>query len=174
MGWFSRSKPTVSVTPVSQPLPQVAAPTVTPKDTSMSFITALESDISKVEKVLESWWGKEPAFYNVLSVGVNIVGISLETVFTIDGNGPAATLVGNIVSKAQQELLAVNTLVKTVGPTPTGKSLLAGVASDVSQLEAAANITDPKSVAALTLAVNTLNNLVASFPVTAPTPAPAA
>ena len=49
----------------------------------MSFITALESDISKVEKVLESWWGKEPAFYNVLSVGVNIVGISLETVFTI-------------------------------------------------------------------------------------------
>jgi hypothetical protein len=118
---------------------------------------------------LESWWGKEPAFYNVLSVGVNIVGISLETVFTIEGNGAAATLVGDVVSKAQQELLAVNTLVKAAGPTPSAKSLLAGVVTNISSLAAAANIKDPKSVAALTLATNTLNSLIASFPVTTTT-----
>jgi hypothetical protein len=97
----------------------------------MSVISAIESVLAKAEKTLASWWGKEPAFYNILSVGVNVVGISLETVFTLESNGPASTLVGDIVSKAQQELLAVNTLVKTVGPTPSGKSLLAGVATDL-------------------------------------------
>jgi hypothetical protein len=135
----------------------------------MSFISDIKSELSKVEKILESWWGKEPAFYNVLSVGVNIVGISLETVFTIEGNGAAATLVGDVVSKAQQELLAVNTLVKAAGPTPSAKSLLAGVVTNISSLAAAANIKDPKSVAALTLATNTLNSLIASFPVTTTT-----
>jgi hypothetical protein len=135
----------------------------------MSFISDIKSELSEVEKILESWWGKEPAFYNVLSVGVNIVGISLETVFTIEGNGAAATLVGDVVSKAQQELLAVNTLVKAAGPTPSAKSLLAGVVTNISSLAAAANIKDPKSVAALTLATNTLNSLIASFPVTTTT-----
>jgi hypothetical protein len=135
----------------------------------MSFISDIKSELSKVEKILESWWGKEPAFYNVLSVGINIVGVSLETVFTIDGNGAAATLVGDAVSKAQQELLAVNTLVKTVGPTPSAKSLLAGVALNIGSLASAANITNSKSVAALTLATNTLNSLIASFPVTTTT-----
>ena len=132
----------------------------------MSIISAIESEISKAEKVLLVWWGKEPAFANVLSTGISIAGVALETVFTLEGNGPAATLVGDIVSKAQQELLAVNALVKTVGPTPTGKNLLAGVATDLSGLTAAANITNPKSVAAVTLAVNTVNALVNSFPET--------
>jgi hypothetical protein len=135
----------------------------------MSFISDVKSELSNVEKILESWWGKEPAFYNVLSVGVNIVGISLETVFTIEGNGAAATLVGDVVSKAQQELLAVNTLVKTAGPTPSAKSLLTGVVTNISSLAAAANIKDPKSVSALNLAISTLNTLVSSFPVTATT-----
>jgi hypothetical protein len=79
----------------------------------MSVISAIESALAKAEKTLASWWGKEPAFYNILSVGVNVVGISLETVFTLESNGPASTLVGDIVSKAQQELLAVNTLVNS-------------------------------------------------------------
>jgi hypothetical protein len=135
----------------------------------MSVISAIESVLAKAEKTLASWWGKEPAFYNILSVGVNVVGISLETVFTLESNGPASTLVGDIVSKAQQELLAVNTLVKTVGPTPSGKSLLAGVATDLGSLEQAANITNPQSVAAVNLAVSTVNTLVSSFPVTAST-----
>ena len=132
----------------------------------MGIISAIESEISKAEKALLVWWGKEPAFANVLSTGISIGGVALETVFTLESNGPAATLVGDIVSKAQQELLAVNALVKTVGPTPTGKSLLAGVATDLSGLTAAANITNPKSVAAVTLAVNTVNALVNSFPAT--------
>ena len=136
----------------------------------MSFITALESDMSKVEKTLLSWWGKEPAFYNILSVGVNVAGMALETVFTIDGDGPAATLVGDAVSKAQQELLAINTLVKSVGPIPSAKSLLAGVAANISTLATAANITDAKSKSALTLAITTLNSLVTSFPAATPAP----
>ena len=137
---------------------------------NMSFITALESDISKAEKVLASWWGKEPAFENVLSIGINTVGISLETVFTLENNGPASTLVGNIVSKAQQELLAVNTLVTTVGPNPASKSVLVGIATDLGGLETAANITNPKSKAAVGLAVNTVNALVNSFPATPAVP----
>jgi hypothetical protein len=141
----------------------------------MSFITAIESGIGKAEKALASWWGKEPAFANVLSTGITIAGAGLETVFTLEGNGPASTIVGAVVSKAQQELLAVNSLVAAVGPVPTAKSIMSGVASDLSTLETAANITNPKSVAAVNLAVNTVNALVSSFPATAaPIPAPAA
>ena len=91
----------------------------------MSFITAIESELAKAEKILASWWGKEPAFANVLATGINIAGAALETVFTLEGNGPASTIVGNVVSKAQQEILAVNSLVTTVGPTPSAKSILA-------------------------------------------------
>ena len=136
----------------------------------MSFITVLESDIRKAEKVLAVWWGKEPAFENVLSIGINTVGIALETVFTLENNGPASTLVGNIVSKAQQELLAVNALVTTVGPNPTSKSVLVGIATDLGGLETAANITNSKSKAAVGLAVNTVNALVNSFPATPAAP----
>lgn len=136
----------------------------------MSFISVIESEIAKAEKVLASWWGKEPAFSNILSIGVNTVGIALETVFTLENNGPASTLVGDIVSKAQQEILAVNTLVTTVGPTPTAKNMLAGVATDIGGLETAANITNPKSKAAVSLAVNTVNALVNSFPATPAVP----
>ena len=39
----------------------------------MSVISAIESVLAKAEKTLASWWGKEPAFYNILSVGVNVV-----------------------------------------------------------------------------------------------------
>jgi hypothetical protein len=138
----------------------------------MSFVTAVEADFKKALATLESWWGKEPGFATMLSAGINIAGVALETVFTIDGNGPAAALVASIVSKAQAELAAVNTLVSTVGTTPSVKSLLAAVASDLSQLEAAAGIKDAKSVAAISLAVNTINGLVSAFP--AATPAPAA
>lgn len=134
----------------------------------MSFITAIESELAKAEKILASWWGKEPAFANVLTTGINIAGAALETVFTLEGNGPASTIVGNVVSKAQQEILAVNSLVTTVGPTPSAKSILAGVASDIGGLAAAANITNPKSIAAITLGVNTVNALVSSFPAATP------
>ncbi len=134
----------------------------------MSFITAIESELAKAEKILASWWGKEPAFANVLATGINIAGAALETVFTLEGNGPASTIVGNVVSKAQQEILAVNSLVTTVGPTPSAKSILAGVASDIGGLAAAANITNPKSIAAITLGVNTVNALVSSFPAATP------
>jgi hypothetical protein len=132
----------------------------------MSIVSAIESAFDKAKAEIEKWWGKEPDFATILTMGIAIVGVSLETVFTVDGNGPAATLVGAVVSKAQAEIAAVNTLVATVGTTPSVKSLLLGVATDISTLEAAANITDPKSVAAVTLAVNTLNSLVSSFPTT--------
>jgi len=130
----------------------------------MSFITVIESALAKAEKTLTTWWGKAPAFANILSTGITIAGAALETVFTLEGNGPASTLVGDVVSKAQQELLAVSSLVAAVGPNPTAKNIISGVASDLGSLTAAANITNPKSVAAVTLAVNTINALVTSFP----------
>ena len=140
----------------------------------MGFISAVEGFLAKAEKELASWWGKAPAFANVLSTGITIAGAGLETVFTLEGNGPAATLVGDIVSKAQQELLAVKSLSAAVGPNPTAKSILAGVSTDVSTLEQAANITNPKSKAAIDLAISTINALVAAYPEATPVPTQAA
>jgi hypothetical protein len=106
----------------------------------------------------------------VESTGITIAGAGLETVFTLEGNGPASTLVGDIVSKAQQELLAVKSLTAAVGPNLTAKSILAGVSTDVGTLEQAANITNPKSVAAINLAISTINALVAAYPEATPVP----
>jgi hypothetical protein len=134
----------------------------------MGFISAVESFLSKAEKELASWWGTAPKFANVLSTGITIAGAGLETVFTLEGNGSAATLVGDIVSKAQQELLAVKSLTTAVGPNPTAKSILAGVSTDIGTLEQAANITNPKSVAAIKLAISTIDAIVAAYPEATP------
>jgi hypothetical protein len=140
------------------------------EENTMGFIQDVKSEIGKAEKALASWWGKEPKLANVVGIGVNIAGAALETVFTIEGNGPASTLVGDVVSKAQQELLAVNTLVTNVGTMPTAKGILQGVVSDISALEAAASIKDPKSISAIGLAVNTINSLVNAIPVATAAP----
>ena len=65
----------------------------------MGFISAVESFISKAEKELASWWGKAPAFANVLSTGITIAGAGLETVFTTPAHGTAFDIVGKGVAK---------------------------------------------------------------------------
>lgn len=130
-----------------------------------------ETEIAKGFHLLESWWGSEPKYANALGIGVNIIGVAVETVFTLEGNVAGATAVGTIVSTIQQKLAAATQLVKAVGPTPTVKTLLSGVATDISSLEGAVDIKDPRSQAAVTLAANTINGLVEAFPVADPAPA---
>lgn len=137
-----------------------------------NIIKDIESAIGKAEALLKSWWHNEPKYANILGIGINIAGTALETVFTLEGNGPMATLIGNVVSIAQQKLAAVTQLEAAVGPTPAVKTLLAGIATDIAPLESAIDIKDPKSQAAVTLAVNTINGLVQAFPVTDPAPDP--
>jgi hypothetical protein len=130
----------------------------------MSFIKDLESFASKFEKDLEALWKKAPAVEKVAETTITFVGPILETIFTLAGDGPAATVVGDIVSKAQQDLTAASALLSTIGPTPSVAGVISGVATNVASLETAANITDPKVVADIALVVKELQAVVAAFP----------
>lgn len=136
----------------------------------MSFISALETFASKVEKDIEKLWSKAPSFSTVLSTTITFVGPILETLVTITAGQAAGTLTTTIVNKIQQDLLAVKGLISVIGPTPSVKNILLGVQSDLSSLLTATQVSDPKSVANINLVISELNALVGAFPDPAPFP----
>jgi hypothetical protein len=140
----------------------------------MSFITALESFASKVEKEFEELWGKAPSLATIASTTLTFVGPILETVVTVEDGSAAGTAVTAVINKVEMDLSAVKGLLTVVGPTVSVKGLISGAQNDLASLLSAAQITDPKSVANVTLVINELAALATAFPSTAPAPTPAA
>lgn len=161
--------------PANAPVLTASTPQEKPFMSFKSFVTDVESELGKAEKELAQWWGKEPALNNVVGIAATTIGTALETVFTLEGNGAGASVVGDAVSKVQQDLLAVKTLVATVGPTPSVANVLKGVASDVGDLATIAGIKNPTSLASLKIATTTAETLANTITAAVPTPpAPAA
>jgi hypothetical protein len=130
----------------------------------MGLIADLKSFASKFEQDLDKLWSKAPKVEQIAETTITFVGPILEDIFTVAGDGPAAAIVGDVVSKAEQDLTAVKALLTTTGATPSVGGIIAGVAANLGTLEAAANISDPKTVSNINLVVNELNALVAAFP----------
>jgi hypothetical protein len=132
----------------------------------MSFIKDLESFASKFEKEIENLWAKAPSIETIISTTLTYVGPILETVVTIEGGAAAGTAVTTVINTAEEDLIAAKALTTTIGATPSLAGLISGVATNLSGLLAAAKVTDPKSVANVTLVVKELEALVASIPAT--------
>lgn len=134
----------------------------------MSFITKLESFAAKVEKEFAALWGKAPSLTTIASTTLTFVGPILETVITVEAGAAAGAAVTTVINKVESDLAAVKGLLTVVGPTVSVKGLITSAQADLSSLLTAAQITNPASVANVTLVINELEALATAFPATTP------
>lgn len=124
----------------------------------MSFFSAIEnaehSTVVWLEKELAALEQKAPTIERVIDAGLTYVGPVLQIGLTAIGDAPEAALVGVVIAKAQADLKAASALVTDFGPTPTAASIFASVKTNLSSLLVAGQVSNSKTVAAVTKAVN--------------------
>ncbi|HMG85583.1 MAG TPA: hypothetical protein VK574_07560 [Terracidiphilus sp.] len=144
-----------------------------------TIIKDAQSIASKVEKFLAEVEGAAPTIERITASTLLVVGPLLQTVVTMTAGAPTGALVGGVIAQIQTKLAAVSQLTSAAGTSGSVSDLLAGVSSDLSDLDSVAAIKDPKAQANLALVIKDVEALLAAYkPVPAasapaPTPAPA-
>ena len=85
---------------------------------------------------------------------------ALQIALSIEGANPAISTISGVINTAMGGITAASGLIYDFGATPTAAGMLTAVSNDLSGLLAAAHVTDPKSVAAVTKTVAEVNGLV--------------
>lgn len=148
-----------------------------------TIIKDAQSIASKVEKFLAEVEGAAPTIERITASTLLVVGPLLQTVVTMTAGAPTGALVGGVIAQIQTKLAAVSQLTSAAGTSGSVSDLLAGVSSDLSDLDSVAAIKDPKAQANLALVIKDVEALVAAYkpapappaptPALAPAPAPA-
>jgi len=148
----------------------------------MDFKT-LVADVENVEHTVVGWIAKEYAkLYNaeptleaVADAAFAYAVPAVQILISATGNSAAATLIGNVATEAQKDLLVVSALIHDFGPTPSAAGILSTIKSNLSSLLADSHITDAVHVAIITKVVNALGVLAAAIAkaIASAAPAPA-
>jgi len=153
----------------------------------MFSLKAIVADVEKGRKTVVGWLVKEySAFYKaeptietVVDDTVQYAEIGLPIVLGVTGGEALAPEVDDVLNDITSGLKVVSATIYDFGPSPTAASVLAGVQTNLQNLETVAGIKDPAKLAKLQLIVNAvgaLGSLIAKAVAAAeaPTPAPAA
>lgn len=123
-----------------------------------SFFAKIEgaekSTMAFIEKELIALEGKAPTIERVVDAGLGYIGPVLQLGLGLLGQTAIAAEVGPVIAKAQSDLLAASALVTDFGPTPTAASVFASVKANLGALLTGAQISNTKTVAAITKAVS--------------------
>jgi hypothetical protein len=122
-----------------------------------SFAAFAEKELAKAE-------GEMPEIDKIADAVLTYAGGALQIAVTAEGGPVAGALVGKVVATAQSDLIAVNGLVTDFGATPTAKSLLASVTTNLAPLLAAGGVKSAKATDAVTKALSEINILAAAIP----------
>ena len=133
----------------------------------MFSIKAIIADIEKDEKTVVSWLAKEyEAFYKaepeltvVVDNVVSYVELGLPIVLGATGGAALAGPIDAVLNEVIGDLKIVSATVYDFGAAPNVASVVAGVRTELSNLEQLAHITDPVKLAKLKLIVNAVGSL---------------
>jgi len=133
----------------------------------MSFITRIEGEV----KTFAAWAEKElgklsteaPTIATTVDTIVQYVGGAVSVLAGIEGGPAASVAVTAVVNTVKSGVTALSGLVTDFGATPTAASIASSLATNASELLAAAKVTNPKSVSAATAIVSNLNALATAL-----------
>ena len=128
----------------------------------MGLITDLHSTAALLEKELTAFEKKAPAIEKVIDSSLAYISPVLQLALTDIGDPAAATAVGAIVTKANNDLNAASALVADFGPTPTAASIFSAVSNNLSTILTDTNVKSATTTAAITKAVSEVGVLAAS------------
>ncbi len=117
-----------------------------------TFLAYFKKEYQKVEANL-------PQIEKVADTVLKYVGGALQIVLTAEGAGAAASVVGNVVTEAQQDVTVAGSLIYDFGANPTATSMLSSVSENLSGLLTAGHITSTTAVTAANKVVGELNAL---------------
>ena len=140
----------------------LARKTAQAEETTMSFITDLETFASKAEKELEKLWSKAPTLVQVAETTLEYCIPLVETAIgIIDPAAEAAAVI--VLNAIEQKLVAVKGVIKAVGVNLTVVNVLSGIQSDLNDFLAATDIKGVTAIADLNLVLGELQAMITSF-----------
>jgi hypothetical protein len=141
----------------------------------MSLLSAIEGAEHSTALWFEKEWSKlhaeAPTLVNIADKTLPYVSLLLQTVVGAEAGAPAATEVGTILTKAQNDLDVANALIYDTGATPTAATAITAVQTNLKGILSATQVSNPKSVATVTKAVNELGVLATAISTAVPTAA---
>jgi hypothetical protein len=137
----------------------------------MSLITELHTFASWSEKELGKLFGEAPTIEKIADTTLQYVGGAASIIAGLEGGPAASATVTAITSGIQTGVTALSGLIADYGATPTAASLASSLATNASSLISAAQIKNPKSVAAATAIVTNLTTLATALTTASPAPA---
>jgi hypothetical protein len=128
------------------------------------------SGIENAEHTFAAWCEKEltalhneaPKLEQIADTTLKYASGALKIAASVEANNPAIAKITSVLTTAQNSVTAASGLIADFGATPTAANMLSSVSSNLSELLAAAHISNPKSVAAVTKVVGETNALVAA------------
>jgi hypothetical protein len=132
--------PSIPTAPTAPAAPEIPVTTTAPKET---FFQKFEAEFKKLI-------GEAPAVEVKIAAALPVATKLLATVLTlIPATAPEVPAVTAIVNKIQAGLVTSSVLIQGAANDPTVPGILADVTTNLSSIEAAAQITDPATVAKL-------------------------
>jgi hypothetical protein len=144
-------------TPATQTVAQVATPTApaaataptAPAPPEIQMASKVTTFFEKFDAEFKKLVGEAPAIEVKIAATLPVATKLLATVLTLTAGAPAAAEVSAIVAKVQTGLVTSSVLIQGAAADPTVPGILADVTSNLSSIEAAAQIKDPATVAKL-------------------------
>ena len=134
------------------------------KEQAVSILNTIIKDVEsipgKLEAELKKIEGVAPTIDSLALGTLTWAGPVLVQIVKIEGGPVAADAVSIGISEAIQVLTVAKEVLGTIGSTGSFAALVQGVQTDLQDILTAAKVTNPKSIALLTLVVKALNALV--------------
>ena len=134
------------------------------KEQAVSILNTIIKDVEsipgKLEAELKKIEGVAPTIDSLALGTLTWAGPVLVQIVKIEGGPVAADAVSIGISEAIQVLTVAKEVLGTIGSTGSFAALVQGVQTDLQDSLTAAKVTNPKSIALLTLVVKALNALV--------------
>jgi hypothetical protein len=108
---------------------------------------------------IESWFKKvfsTTTWEQKAKATLTVIAPLLETIVALSAGEPAAATVASIIAEVQSDLGAAAALIGQAGSTPTLRSVLESVKSNLQSLLTAGHIKNPETQTKVTAAVNTI------------------
>jgi hypothetical protein len=161
--------------PVATPaIPAAATPSIptaptAPVPPEIQMASKLTTFFEKFDTEFKKLVGEAPAIEVKIAATLPVATKLLATVLTLTAGAPAAAAVSAIVAKVQTGLVTSSVLIQGAVNDPTVPGILADVTSNLSSIEAAAQITDPATVAKLNSTVAEIAGEVGAIATALPT-----
>lgn len=142
-----------------------------------TLIKDVESIAGKAEQeldiVLKTIDADAPTIEQIASTTLTIAGPILSAVVSLEGGPAAGAALTGAIAIAQQGIAAAKIITAATGSASNASGVLASIQTQLSTILADVKVSDPKSVALVTLVISGITALVNAFTPAAPT-APAA